>query len=250
MATITPYKRELPFIHRAWKTAVSAVDHLSPYGMGIKLSTANGDNVINDDPALRATKRRRITEDSPDSTPNSAIAQLLSNDDSDIEKALRVEILQVTHKDSSNFRTTNLLNGTGSPTKKDIPTIRVRCKLSIFRWNYPKEVRVLYCDSQICNLKVFRDADGVCRRARIYLASPFHVPAEKICVERDDDLGFDLADSYLVQAELESAGDPAGRPWSYFPKKKARIYSQATRSIGSCRLKSSTDSKDIEPPPL
>ncbi|KAI0385630.1 hypothetical protein F5Y04DRAFT_189117 [Hypomontagnella monticulosa] len=222
MATMTPYKRELPFIHRAWKTAVSAVDHLSPYGMGIKLSTANGDNVVNDDQAPRATKRRRIAEDSPDSTPNSIMAQLLSNDDSDFEKALRVEVLQITHKDSSNFRTNNLLNGTGSPAKKDIPPIRVRCRLTIFHYNMPKELRVLYCDSRICDFKVFRDADGICRRARIYLASPFHVPAEKICVERDDELGFDLADSYLVQAELESAGDPSWPPMELLPKEEIR----------------------------
>ncbi|OTB10216.1 hypothetical protein K445DRAFT_257073 [Daldinia sp. EC12] len=219
MATITPYKRELPFIHRAWKTAV---DHLSPYGMGIKLSSTNGDNVVSDEHGSRATKRRRIVEDSPESTPNGAVGHLLSENYNDFEKALRVEILQITHKDSSNFRSSNLLNGTGSPAKKDTPTIRIRCKLSIFRLRGSKEVRILYCDSQICNLKVFRDADDVCRRARIYLNSPFHVPADKIFVERDDDNGFDLADNYLVQAELESAGDPCWPPVDLLPKEEAQ----------------------------
>ncbi|KAI1376008.1 hypothetical protein F4677DRAFT_420008 [Hypoxylon crocopeplum] len=219
MATVTPYKRELPFIHRAWKTAV---DHLSPYSMGIKLSSANGDNVINDDHSPRASKRRRIAEDSPDSAPNSAVLRLLPEMAHDFEKALRVEVLQITHKDSSSFRSSNLLNGTGSPAKKDIPTIRVRCKLSIFLWRWAKEVRVLHCDSQICSLKVFRDADNVCRRARIYLNSPFHVPAEKIYVERDDDKGFGLADRYLVQAELGSAGDPAWPPIELLPKEETR----------------------------
>ncbi|KAI4870604.1 hypothetical protein F4820DRAFT_402750 [Hypoxylon rubiginosum] len=219
MATITPYKRELPFIHRAWKTAV---DHLSPYSMGIKLSSANGDNVVNEDHPPRATKRRRITDDSSENVPIGAADRLLSENPNDFEKALRVEILQITHKDSSSFRSSNLLNGTGSPAKKDIPPIRIRCKLSIFRWRVVakeiKEVRILYCDSQICNLKVFRDTDDICRRARIYLNSPFHVPAEKICVERDDNNGFDLADHYLVQAELESAGDPRWPPADLLPK--------------------------------
>ncbi|KAI2632119.1 hypothetical protein GGR54DRAFT_582226 [Hypoxylon sp. NC1633] len=219
MATVTPYKRELPFIHRAWKTAV---DHLSPYSMGIKLSSANDDNVINDDHhSPRATKRRRITEGSPESTPNGSVGHLLPDMANDFEKALRVEVLQITHRDSSNFRSSNLLNGTGSPTKKEIPTIRVRCKLSIFRWRLTsKEIRILYCDSQVCSLKVFRDADGVCRRARVYLNSPFHVPAEKICVEREDDSGFALADNYLVQAELESAGDPDWPPLELLPKEE------------------------------
>ncbi|KAI0885383.1 uncharacterized protein GGS22DRAFT_163581 [Annulohypoxylon maeteangense] len=219
MATMTPYKRELPFIHRAWKTAV---DHLSPYSMGIKLSSTNGDTVVNDDHALRAAKRRRITEDSSESTPKGILGHMLSERDNDFEKALRVDVLQITHKDSPNHRSSNLLNGTGSPVKKEMPAIRVRCKLTIFRWRFPiKEIRVLYCDSQICNLKVFRDADGACRRARIYLTSPFHVPAEKLCVERDDENGFDLADQYLVQAELESAGDPSWPPVDLLPKDEA-----------------------------
>ncbi|KAI1471308.1 uncharacterized protein F4812DRAFT_413502 [Daldinia caldariorum] len=218
MATITPYKRELPFIHRAWKTAV---DHLSPYGMGIKLSSTNGDNIVSDEHGSRAPKRRRI-EDSPELTPNGAVSHLLPENYNDFEKALRVEILQITHKDSSNFRSSNLLNGTGSPAKKDTPTIRIRCKLSIFRLRGSKEVRILHCDSQICNLRVFRDADDVCRRARIYLSSPFHVPADKIFVERDDGNGFNLDDSYLVQAELESAGDPYWPPVDLLPKEEAQ----------------------------
>ncbi|KAI1136762.1 hypothetical protein F5Y05DRAFT_103561 [Hypoxylon sp. FL0543] len=217
MATMTPYKRELPFIHRAWKTAV---DHLSPYSMGIKLSSANGDNLVNDEHPPRATKRRRIAEDPSDSVSNGVLGRVLSARADDYDKALRVEVLQITHKDSSNFRSSNLLNGIGSPAKKDIPMISVRCKLSIFRWKVKgiKEIRILYCDSQVCNLKVFRDADGVCRRARIYLNSPFHVPAEKIRVQRDDGSGFALADHYLVQAELESAGDPDWPPMELLPK--------------------------------
>lgn len=217
MADISPYKRDLPFIHRAWKTAV---DHLSPYSMGIKLSSANDDNGISGDHGPRAPKRRRIVNDSPDSTPNGAVGHLLPEMADDFEKALRVEVLQITHKDSSSFRSSNLLNGTGSPAKKDIPSIRVRCKLSIFRWRVAKEIRVLYCDSQLCSLKVFRDSDDVCRRARIYLNSPFHVPADKIYVERDDNRGFALADHYLVQAELESAGDPAWPPIDLLPKEE------------------------------
>lgn len=194
--------------------------------MGIKLSSANGDSVVSEDLPPRAAKRRRIIEETTEIVPISAADHLLSENPNDFEKALRVEVLQITHKDSSSFRSSNLLNGMGSPAKKDIPPIRIRCKLSIFRWrvvgNEIKEVRVLYCDSQICNFKVFRDADDTCRRARIYLNSPFHVPAEKICVERDDENGFELADSYLVQAELESAGDPRWPPADMLPKEHIR----------------------------
>ncbi|KAI0013172.1 hypothetical protein F4779DRAFT_564284 [Xylariaceae sp. FL0662B] len=219
MATITPYKRELPFIHRAWKTAV---DHFSPYSMGIKLSSANGDNVVNGDHAPRAAKRRRITEDSPDSAPRGAVGHLLSENPSDFEKALRVEILQITHIRSPAFRPHDLLNGAHSPAKKDISTFRVRCKLIICQYRDASDYRVLYCDSQICHLKVFRDDDDVCRRARVYLNSPFHVPAEKIYVTRDDDDGFNLADRYVINAELESAGDPNWPPVDLLPREETR----------------------------
>ncbi|KAK7723702.1 hypothetical protein SLS64_000031, partial [Diaporthe eres] len=43
--------------------------------------------------------------------------------------------------------------------------------------------------------------------ARVYLPQPFHIPEEKIYVERDDDAVFDLADQYSMFLELESAGD-------------------------------------------
>ncbi|KAI5863533.1 hypothetical protein GGS23DRAFT_567467 [Durotheca rogersii] len=215
MATITPYKRDLPFIHRAWKTAV---DHLSPYSMGIKLSSANGDNVVNGDHVPRAIKRRRIT-DSPESAPNGAVGRLLPENPDDFEKALRVHILQIIHKDSS--RATSLSNETGSPSIKEIPAIRVRCKLSIFRWRANKEIRVLHCDSQVCSLRVIRDVDETGSRARIDLNSPFHIPAENIYVERDDERGFSLDDHYLVQAELESAGDPNWPPADLLPKEIA-----------------------------
>ncbi|KAI1076354.1 hypothetical protein F5B20DRAFT_555754 [Whalleya microplaca] len=219
MATITPYKRELPFIHRAWKTAV---DHFTPYSMGIKLSSANGDNVVNGDHAPRAAKRRRITDDSPESAPRGAVGHLLSENPSDFEKALRVEILQITHIHSPSFRSHDFLNGTRSPSKKDISTFRIRCKLIICQYRDASDYRVLYCDSQICHLKVFRDPDDVCRRARVYLNAPFHVPAEKIYVTRDDDDGFNLADRYVINAELESAGDPNWPPVDLLPKEEAR----------------------------
>ncbi|KAI5925949.1 hypothetical protein F4810DRAFT_615910 [Camillea tinctor] len=216
MATITPYKRELPFIHRAWKTAV---DHLSPYGMAIKFPSTNGDNVVNGDQTTHPAKRRRIADDSPESAPRGALGHILSENPIDYEKALRVEVLQITHSDSAGPMSNGLIN-TNGPSKNDIPLIKARCKLVICKWRPGTEARVLYCDSQFCNFKVSRDADDVCRRARIYLTSPFYVPAEKLCVERDDDDGFDLDDQYMVIAELGSAGDPKWPPLDLLPKRE------------------------------
>ena len=100
----------------------------------------------------------------------------------------------------------------GSPVKKETPVIRARCKILICTWKPGVECRVLHCDSQICTVREFRDSNDVCHNARVYLPQPFEIAADKLYVQRDDDKGFELADTYLVIAELESAGDPNWPP--------------------------------------
>ncbi|KAI0202682.1 hypothetical protein F4808DRAFT_449683 [Astrocystis sublimbata] len=216
MATVSPYKPDsLPFIHRAWKTAV---DHL-PYSMGIKLSTANGETPTNGDPPSRPLKRRRVVE--PEASPTAARAmpsRLLPEVPDDIEKALRIEVLSITRVDSSNPRP--LHYGNGSPEKKDIPVIKARCRVLICEWGLDI-CRVLHVDSQICNFKVFRDPDDVCRTARIYLPTPFLIPSEKLLIERQDGRGFTFGDQYLVRVEIESSGDPKWPPMDLLPQNQA-----------------------------
>ncbi|KAI0469268.1 hypothetical protein F4859DRAFT_487586 [Xylaria cf. heliscus] len=217
MATISPYKRDsLPFIHRAWKTAV---DHL-PYGMGIKLSTANGDTPGNEDQPPRPLKRRRVAEVSPEAA-RAVPGRILSEIPDDIEKALRIEILSITRVDGSNPRSASLHYGNGSPEKKDIPVIKACCRVLVCEWSRPDVCRVLHCESQICNFKVFRDSDDVCRTARIYLPTPFQIPAKSLFIERPDGGGFSFGDEYLIRVEIESAGDPKWPPMDLLPKRQA-----------------------------
>ncbi|KAI1110163.1 hypothetical protein F5Y14DRAFT_370911 [Nemania sp. NC0429] len=217
MATVSPYKRDsFPFIHRAWKTAM---DHL-PYSMGMKLSTPNGDTSTNGDHLSRPLKRRRVSEASPDAA-RAVPGRLLSKVPGDVDKALRIEVLSITRAESSNFRPVNLHYGNGSPEKRDIPVIQARCRVLICEWRRPDVCRVLHCDSQICNFKVFRDSDDVCRTARIYLPTPFLVPAGKLTIERQDQGGFNLGDEYLVRVEIESAGDPKWPPIDLLPERQA-----------------------------
>lgn len=217
MATVSPYKRDsLPFIHRAWK---SAVDHL-PYGMGIKLSTATADTPINGDDVSRPLKRRRVVEASPEAA-RAVPSRLLSENPDDVEKALRIEVLSVTRADTSNPRPANLHYGNGSPEKKDIPVIKATCRVLVCEWGPPNLCRVLHCDSQICNFKVFRDSDDICRTARIYLPTPFQIPAGKLLIQRQDERGFNLGDEYLIRVEIESAGDPKWPPMDLLPKAQA-----------------------------
>ncbi|KAI1305460.1 hypothetical protein F5Y03DRAFT_355977 [Xylaria venustula] len=218
MATVSPYKHDsLPFIHRAWKTAV---DHLPRYGgMGIKLSTANGDTPTNGEHPPRPLKRRRVAEVSPEAA-RAMPGCLLSEVPNDVEKNLRIEVLSITRADSSNPRST-LHYGNGSPEKQDIPVIKARCRVLICEWSRPDVCRVIHSESQICNFKVFRDSDDVCRTARIYLPVPFQIPRETLVIERPDNKGFDLSDEYLIRIEIESAGDPKWPPIDLFPKRQS-----------------------------
>ncbi|KAI1421727.1 hypothetical protein F5Y12DRAFT_686143 [Xylaria sp. FL1777] len=219
MATVSPYKRDsLPFIHRAWKTAVG---HLPKYGgMGIKLSTANGDSPTNGDHPQRPLKRRRVAEASPEAA-RTVSSRLLSESPDDVEKTLRIEVLSITRADSANPRSAPLHYGNGSPEKKDIPVIKARCRVLICEWSRPDVCRVLHCDTQICNFKVFRDSDDICRTARIYLPTPFQIPRDILLIERQDDKGFDLSDEYLIRVEIESAGDPKWPPIDLLSKRQA-----------------------------
>lgn len=187
--------------------------------MGIKLSTANGDTPTNGDHPPRPLKRRRVVEASPEAA-RAVPGRLLSDNPDDVEKTLRIEVLSITRTESSNPRPANLHYGNGSPDKRDIPVIKARCRVLICEWR-PDVCRVLHCDSQICNFKVFRDSDDVCRTARIYLPTPFQVPSGKLFIERQDEGGFNLGDEYLVRVEIESAGDPKWPPMDLLPKRQA-----------------------------
>ncbi|KAJ2985923.1 hypothetical protein NUW58_g5278 [Xylaria curta] len=145
--------------------------------------------------------------------------RLLSDTSDDVEKALRIEVLSITRPDTANPRPANLHYGNGSPEKKDIPVIKARCRVLVCEWK-PDLCRVLHCDSQICNFKVFRDSDDVCRTARIYLPTPFQIPSGKLLIERQDEKGFALGDAYLIRVEIESAGDPKWPPMDLLPKRQ------------------------------
>ncbi|KAJ8127553.1 hypothetical protein O1611_g6081 [Lasiodiplodia mahajangana] len=214
MATVSQFKRDsFPFLHRTWRAAFESV------GMGSKLSTANGDTPTNGDQPVRPLKRRRVVEASPE-TARAVPNRLLSETPDDVEKSLRIEVLSITRTENSNPRPTNLHYGNGSPDKRDIPVIKARCRVLVCEWTRPDICRVLHADSQICNFKVFRDSDDVCRTARIYLPAPFQVPLEKLFIERQNGMGFDLGDEYLIRVEVESAGDPKWPPIDLLPKRQ------------------------------
>ncbi|PSR83122.1 hypothetical protein BD289DRAFT_370383 [Coniella lustricola] len=197
MTSSHPPRRVLPFLHRNWLASIN-------YHDGHHARLTNSD----DDQYARPAKRRRFMEGSPDSGIVPDIDALVLHDSPvHIEPAFEINILKISHKDSSRAKASTLPNGNLSFVDKDVVT-RARCKIIITTpTSTAEEPQVLYCDSQICNVRTPQDPVGISRMARVYLPQPFSVSEEKIHVERDDEAIFHLADQYMLKVELLSAGD-------------------------------------------
>lgn len=191
-----PRQQNLPFLHRNWKTCVISLD--------ADAKLANGD----DDQDVRPAKRRRYV-DSPDSGLGPEVdGFVLHEDPVDSQRTMRVEVLKITHKDDlASIKPNVVLNGNISTILNDTVT-NARCKITVTTPGRTSgDMQVLHCDSQMCKIRTSFNSVGVCRMARVYLPEPFLISEDKIFIERDDDTVFDLADTYAVRVELESAGD-------------------------------------------
>ncbi|KAL2265569.1 hypothetical protein VTJ83DRAFT_6669 [Remersonia thermophila] len=200
-----PRHRGLPFLHRNW---LKATNHW--HNMGNKLSSPseNGGAGLNGlDGAQRPAKRRRIDTDY-DGFP-------LFEGYATAQRALRIEVLKISHKDAPRVKN-GILNGVVAPNVRDVVHVRARCKLTICGYKAGEPV-VLHVDSQLCDLRLFKNPAGSTPMARFSSIRPFHVPEEKIFLERDDDAVFGLASSYSILVELESAGDMHWPPADLVP---------------------------------
>lgn len=193
----------VPYLSRNFKVGIQAA------ALGIKPQDAlakmtNG----HDDHYVRPAKRRRY-ENSPDSGIGQDIdGFVLHEDPVDIPRAMDINVLGLLHRDVSRAKQNGLSTGHVVVAANNDVETRARCKITITTpGRTPDDAQVLYCDSQLVNIRSSQDSDGVCRFARVYLPEHFNVSEEKIYVERDDDTVFDLADTYTVKVELQSAGD-------------------------------------------
>lgn len=207
MTALNKRHRGLPFLHRNW---LKATNHWNSR-MGNKASSQSRDSSARladpDDHSQRAAKRRRI-DNEYDGFP-------LFENYGATQRALRIEVLKISHKDSPRVKN-GILNGVVAPNIRDVVQIKARCKLTICG-NKGGEQVVLHVDSQVCDVRVFKNPAGSSPMARFSSLRPFHVPEEKIFVERDDDAVFGLANSYSVLVELESAGDANWPPADLVP---------------------------------
>ncbi|KAK2612837.1 hypothetical protein QQS21_001117 [Conoideocrella luteorostrata] len=192
MTAHSPCKRTAPFLHRNWLKGVKALQESSVMGSIIsaprhKLPHGEGDG--------RPTKRRRIA--SPD--PRDIDHLVVSPHMSEPGLTLRIEVLKILHKDSKKVKS---YQGTAAP--RDVLTTKARCKVTIFDMSSPSP-QVLHCQSQMCDLTTFKNPVGPHRIARVDLPRPFYVTQDSIMINRPDDGGFNLSDSYQLLIEFEAA---------------------------------------------
>lgn len=205
--------RGLPFLHRNW---LKATNHWNAE-MGNKASSQSRDTdgfdrvADGNGRAQPPAKRRRIDNDNDNDYDGFPLFENYAS----AQRALRIEVLKISHKDSPRVKN-GILNGLVAPNVRDVVQIKARCKLTIFGHKGGEQV-VLHVDSQVCGLRVFKNPAGPSPMARFSSIKPFHIPEEKICLERDDDSIFGLANSYSVLIELESAGDPNWPPADLVP---------------------------------
>jgi len=224
--------RGLPFLHRNW---LKATNHWSKMGnkassQAQKRSQSQTGDSATSRPATdgsgsqqqqnesqqeeeRATKRRRISNDY-DGFP-------LYENYASTQRALRIEVLKISHKDAPRWKNgITAMNGsriTAAPVDiRNIAQIKARCKLTIYGHRNGEQI-VLHVDSQLCDIRVFKNSAGAAPMVRFANMRPFSIPEEKIFLEREDDSVFGLAKCYSVSVELESAGDPSWPPKELVP---------------------------------
>ncbi|KAJ4307049.1 hypothetical protein N0V88_000424 [Collariella sp. IMI 366227] len=196
MTPPNPRTRGLPFLHRNW---LKATNHWNSK-MGNKASAQSHEGAKHSDDgdhSHRTAKRRRIDNDY-DGFP-------LCENYGTAQRALRIEVLKISHKDSPRVKN-GILNGVVAPNIRDVVQVKARCKITICGDKGGEQV-VLHVDSQVCDIRVFKNPAGSSPMARFSSIGPFHIPEDKIFLQRDDDAVFGLANCYSVLIELESAGD-------------------------------------------
>ncbi|KAK3387002.1 hypothetical protein B0H63DRAFT_392829 [Podospora didyma] len=212
------HHRNLPFLHRNW---IKVTNHWNTK-MGNKASSPSRDAGDNETRDQRPAKRRRVVDTKYDGFP-------LYEAHGDTPRALRIEILKICHKDAPRVKN-GILNGVIAPNIRDTSQFKVRLKLTV-SCNRGDERVVLHVDSQLCDVNMYKNPAGSSPMARFSSVKPFHIPEDKICLEREDDSVFGLASSYQVLIELESAGGSNWPPGDLLPPDGSNANSWADRKL-------------------
>ncbi|OLN95338.1 hypothetical protein CCHL11_04691 [Colletotrichum chlorophyti] len=167
-------------------------------GMGSNQSSAEKAGDTNGHNDTRAHKRRRLdSRNNPEHALEDIVFQ--AREVGDLQRNLRVQVNRILPKE---YKRVN------AASCEDVINLKARCKvmLSHVATKTGEGDVLLYCNSQLCEIRSFKDPGGPLRMARICLPRPFYIPEASMRVNRDDNGSFDLADSYRLCVELEAAG--------------------------------------------
>lgn len=203
----TGYQRSTPFLQR---NLVRSVEKLAAMG---NMPSSNRPSTGRDSTAdedSRPSKRRRMdsSEAASMAKDHSLADQLfLAHEVGSVQRALRVQVLQIVHKDAARIRISDpLALAKAASAPNQVAETKARCKLTLSHVSSSGE-SILHCHSQVCTLKTFDNQAVPHRNVRIWLPRPFHIPEDSIFVTRDDDDRYHLGDAYKVSVELEATGE-------------------------------------------
>lgn len=216
--TTSRQKRRLPFLHRNWRDAVTAWQAWSPADHGKPRTALPGTRHHEDDPYVRASKRRRVGNGSAVSAASAAgtldpipgfkecASMWLPEYPAARSNSLRIHVFNMFHEDTPRLR----FNTMASVQPSELAKFSIRCKIAIMSEKCSIPL-LLFCDAQLGTLQSHRSADGPPGLARIFL-EPFTIPLEKIAILHKDSRALGLADKYKMRIEIESAGNDAWPP--------------------------------------
>lgn len=213
MTLVNTPQRQLPFLQRNWNQGVG---DWSATADGFIKTRAGYETRNSAEAENRPSKRLRLGKDAtPELSEIPSIDDvLLPKDPHPSPRLLRVDILKIVHKDSERrVKPSVSLSNLDTPPQPltNLLTIRASCKITILD-NSPlckHAPPVLYCNSQPCTIKTFKNPVGSSPMARVYLEQPFFVPDQTLKIVREDG-SYDLADNYRLDVELTAAD---GKEW-------------------------------------
>jgi len=214
-------RRTVPFLQRTFNFAIGNVSLPNDVKGSAKRkrSLANGDDEETRRQANGGhkdgppSKRKRVLKDASPEDPSTVLAGIPSIHDlllpkapTQVNRTLRIGILKMVHKDlERRVKPRVSLTSLDEPLQPltDELTIRARCKITLLD-NSPDckhAPPVIYCKSEDCSVKTFKNPVGSSRMARIYLDQPFIVPEREVMVMKEDGT-FGLADNYRLDVEM------------------------------------------------
>jgi hypothetical protein len=205
VTTVTGYQRSTPFLQRNLARSVESLAAMGNTPSSNRPSTSRDSEL---DEEKRPAKRRRLeASNGPPKPKNHSLADqlFLAHEVGSVQRALRVQVLQIVDRDAARIRISDPLADISS-SPRHVAETKARCKLTLSHVSAAGDT-ILHCHSQVCTLKTFDYQAIPYRNVRIWLPRPFHIPEDSIFINCGDDNRFRLGDAYKITVDLEAVGE-------------------------------------------